>query len=60
MPALAQVQPKIALLALGEFHAAAGVGLRYKFNPRENLNIRLDVGFADSAPAFYLTFAEAF
>jgi hypothetical protein len=37
-----------------------GIGLRYKFNLRENLNIRLDVGFAGPSPAFYLTFAEAF
>ncbi len=57
---MAQVQPKLGLLSLTEFHPAAGLGLRYKFNPRENMNVRLDVGFADSAPAFYLTFAEAF
>lgn len=57
---VAQVQPKPGWLSLGEFHPAAGIGLRYKFNPRENLNIRLDVGFADASPAFYLTFAEAF
>jgi len=57
---LAQVQEKIALLELAGFHAAQGIGLRYKFNRRENLNVRLDLGFAGSAPAFYLTFAEAF
>jgi outer membrane protein assembly factor BamA len=58
----AQVQDRISRLALGEFHMAWGMGLRYKFNRRENLNIRLDAGFAGSAdaPAFYLTFAEAF
>jgi outer membrane protein assembly factor BamA len=57
---LAQVQPDPGLFSLNGFHSATGIGLRYKFNRRENLNIRLDVGFADSAPAFYLTFAEAF
>lgn len=56
----AQVQDKISRLALGAFHVAGGVGLRYKFNRRENLNVRLDVGFAGPSPAFYLTFAEAF
>ena len=56
----AQVQDKISRLALREFHVAWGIGLRYKFNRRENLNIRLDAGFAGSSPAFYLTFAEAF
>lgn len=57
---VAQVQEKASLLALGGFHAAGGAGLRYKFNRRENLNVRLDVGFAGDSPAFYLTFAEAF
>ena len=57
---IAQVQEKISLLELAGFHAAGGAGLRYKFNRRENLNVRLDVGFAGDSPAFYLTFAEAF
>ncbi len=57
---LAQVQANPGLFALNGFHSAVGFGLRYKFNRSENLNIRLDVGFSDSAPAFYLTFAEAF
>jgi outer membrane protein assembly factor BamA len=59
---IAQVQPRASRLSLSGFHAAGGVGLRYKFNRRENLNIRLDAGFAGpaGAPAFYLTFAEAF
>ncbi len=57
---MAQVQQKPALLELDGFHAAGGAGVRYKFNPRENLVVRLDVGFAGAEPAFYLTFAEAF
>lgn len=56
----AQVQKKLALLELDGFHAAGGAGIRYKFNLRENLVVRLDVGFAGPKPAFYLTFAEAF
>ena len=36
----AQVQDKISRLVLREFHVAGGIGLRYKFNRRENLNIR--------------------
>jgi len=57
---LAQVQPEPGLFSASEFHPAGGVGLRYKFNRSENLNIRLDAGFAGPSPAFYLTFAEAF
>jgi len=57
---LAQIQPKPNLLSISEFHPAGGIGLRYKFNVRENLNVRLDAGFAGPSPAFYLTFAEAF
>jgi hypothetical protein len=56
----AQVQTKAALLEIAGFHAAGGAGLRYKFNRRENLNVRLDAGFTGKSPAFYLTFAEAF
>jgi len=54
------VQPRFSLLELSGFHLAGGAGLRYKFNRRENLNVRLDIGFAGASPAFYLTFAEAF
>jgi len=57
---IAQVQKNISLLELSGFHAAGGAGLRYRFNRKENLNVRLDVGFAGSSPAVYLTFAEAF
>ncbi|MBN2346335.1 MAG: BamA/TamA family outer membrane protein [Candidatus Aminicenantes bacterium] len=59
---IGQVQPRTSLLSLAGFHAAGGAGLRYVFNRREKLNLRLDVGFAGFAgePAFYLTFAEAF
>ncbi len=57
---IAQVQPLFSLLELSGFHPAGGAGLRYKFNRRENLNVRLDIGFAGAEPAFYLTFAEAF
>ncbi len=57
---LAQVQSKPGLMSLGGFHSAGGIGVRYKFNSRENLNIRRHVGFAESSPSFYLTFAEAF
>jgi len=34
----AQVQPKPGLFSASEFHPAVGVGPRYKFNRRENLN----------------------
>ena len=59
---IAQVQKKVSLLELHGFHAAGGAGVRYTFNRRENLILRLDAGFAgfSGAPAFYLTFAEAF
>jgi outer membrane protein assembly factor BamA len=57
---VAQVQPELGLMSLKGFHGAGGIGVRYKFNSRENLNIRLDVGFAEASPSFYLTFAEAF
>jgi hypothetical protein len=56
----AQVQPQVTRFELDGFHLAGGAGLRFFFNRRENLIVRLDAGFAGAAPAFYLTFAEAF
>lgn len=37
-----------------------GFGLRYAFNPKEKLNIRLDIGFTKEGSGFYVTATEAF
>lgn len=41
-------------------HAAAGTGLRIKFNKRSNTNIALDYGFSRGNSSFYLALGEAF
>lgn len=37
-----------------------GTGLRYKIIPKENINVRFDVGFGRGSHSFYLNIAEAF
>ncbi|RFM28569.1 BamA/TamA family outer membrane protein [Deminuibacter soli] len=41
-------------------HAAAGAGLRIKFNKRSNTNIALDYGFSKGYSQFYLNLGEVF
>lgn len=42
------------------FHPAAGVGFRIKFNKRSNTNIALDYGISKHASIFYINLGEAF
>jgi Omp85 superfamily domain len=37
-----------------------GMGLRYVFSKRENVNVRLDAGFGPHTKGFYITMGEAF
>ncbi len=57
---LGQVAAGLDRLAVGGFKTCGGLGLRYAFKPREGLKLRLDVGWAENKPAFYLTINEAF
>lgn len=38
----------------------AGVGVRYKLNKKEHINVRLDIGFANDKILPYVTIGEAF
>lgn len=42
------------------FRYAGGLGLRFRFNDEENLNLRIDYALGNSSSGFYLTVAEAF
>ena len=42
------------------YHFNYGAGLRYLLDPREGVQLRLDIGFGSDEPAFYLTIGEAF
>jgi outer membrane translocation and assembly module TamA len=37
-----------------------GLGLRFKFNTRENVNLRMDLGFGDNTDGIYFGVQEAF
>lgn len=45
---------------LAEFKVAYGAGLRMMLDKQQKINIRLDIGWADPKPNFYLTITEAF
>ncbi len=55
-----QVAPAIGDLGLGRFHTAAGWGLRYTLDRRENLAVRVDFGYGSEGSGLYLNFGEAF
>lgn len=44
----------------GDLKPNYGVGLRFKLDKTENLNIRFDYGFGHGTNSFYLSIAEAF
>jgi outer membrane protein assembly factor BamA len=45
---------------LGEFKYSYGLGLRFVFDPKQRLHIRLDFGFGKDTSGFYFTAGEAF
>jgi outer membrane protein assembly factor BamA len=45
---------------LGQFKYAYGLGLRFVFDPKQRLNLRLDFGFGPDTSGFYFTATEAF
>ncbi len=44
----------------GQTKIAGGIGLRYKLNKKDHVNIRLDIGFGEGKILPYFTIAEAF
>ena len=43
-----------------DFKYAGGFGLRYKINKKENINLRLDMGYTKEGHGLYIVLAEAF
>lgn len=56
----AVVAPKIAEFTTRHIRASGGVGLRYLLFPKKDIYLRLDVGFTEDGPGFYLFTGEAF
>jgi hypothetical protein len=55
-----EVAPRIGDLTLGELKPAGGFGLRWQFDPREKVNLRLDLGYGRGFSGMYITVSEAF
>jgi outer membrane protein assembly factor BamA len=54
------VAPDIAGFRLREFKYSLGGGIRYQVDPRNKINIRLDVGFGRKSRGIYFALFEAF
>ncbi|MFC2165565.1 BamA/TamA family outer membrane protein [Acidobacteriota bacterium] len=57
---LGNVAERLSHFGRSDLKYSLGFGLRYAFNPKEKLNLRLDVGFTKEGAGFYITATEAF
>jgi hypothetical protein len=57
---LGDVAPAIGDFDLGQFKYAYGLGLRFVFDPKQRLHLRLDFGFGRDTSGVYFTAGEAF
>ncbi len=57
---IGDVAPSPEKLTLGSELWSAGFGLRYMLDPKERVNIRMDIGFGNGDSGFYLSLGEAF
>jgi len=57
---LGDVADKVGNFDLGNLKYSYGLGLRFVFDAKQKLNIRLDFGFGKGASGVYFTAAEAF
>lgn len=57
---IGQVADKARNFDAQAFRYNYGMGLRYKLNKKENINLRLDIGFTKEGYGLYIVFAEAF
>ena len=56
----AQVANSVGDLAMNRFWFAGGGGLRFSWNPKEHIVIRLDYGVGNNSSGVYVTVTEAF
>lgn len=57
---LGGVAPSIDQFSMNTIRPAAGFGLRFLIDPKEDLNLRLDFGFGQGSNSYYFKIAEAF
>ncbi len=56
----AQVSDNIGHFAMSRFWFAGGLGLRFFWNPKERISLRLDYGIGNNSSGMYITVTEAF
>lgn len=54
------VSDEVKNFKINSFKVAYGTGLRYVLDKKQRINVRLDYGWAEPKPNFYLTVTEAF
>jgi hypothetical protein len=57
---VAQVADQIDHFAMNRFWFAGGIGLRFFWNPKERISLRLDYGIGNNSSGMYITVTEAF
>jgi hypothetical protein len=57
---IGDVADRVGHFDLGNFKYSYGLGLRFVFDAKQRLNIRLDFGFGKGTSGVYFTAAEAF
>jgi len=57
---LGDVYENLNDLSLMNIKYSVGAGVRYKIIPKEDINIRFDVGFGKNSNSFYVNIAESF
>jgi hypothetical protein len=55
-----QVAPEIGALSLRDLLPTYGFGLRYQFDTREKIDLRVDVGFGKNTTGVYFNVQQAF
>lgn len=56
----AQVADKVSHFATNRFWFAGGLGLRFFWDPREHISLRIDYGIGNNSSGMYITVSEAF
>ncbi|MCF6269428.1 MAG: outer membrane protein assembly factor [Melioribacteraceae bacterium] len=57
---MGDVAKRISQFNLSQFKYSYGVGLRYVFDEKERLNVRMDLGFGKNTSGIYFSLEEAF
>jgi hypothetical protein len=57
---MGDVASRFNKFVLAQFKYSYGVGLRYAFDEKENLNVRMDIGFGKNTSGVYFSLEEAF